>query len=248
MNNTLTIVVKTENLTRKFGQFVAVNQVSMEVKQGEIVGFLGANGAGKTTLIRMLCGLLKPSSGNAMVSGLDIQTQSEKIKQKIGYMSQKFSLYNDLTVEENIEFYAGIYGLSRKQIILKQKEMIQHLQIEPYLTSRTSDLPLGFKQRLALATALLHNPPILFLDEPTSGVDPRIRRSFWEIIYQRAAQGTTIFVTTHFIEESEYCHRVSIIDDGEVIALDTPEKIKKSYKKSSMQEVFSFLIRKKGRS
>ena len=246
--NGLMTVVKTENLTRKFGKFVAVNQVSIEVKRGEIFGFLGANGAGKTTLIRMLCGLLKPTSGNAMVAGLNIQTQSEKIKQKIGYMSQRFSLYNDLTVEENIEFYAGIYGLSRKQINQKQKEMIQYLHITSYLTSRTSDLPLGFKQRLALATALLHDPPILFLDEPTSGVDPRVRRSFWDIIYQRAAQGTTIFVTTHFIEESEYCHRISIIDDGQIIALGTPDKIKKFYKKSSMQEVFSFLIRGKRRS
>ncbi|MBN2028861.1 ABC transporter ATP-binding protein [bacterium] len=240
------IIVKTENLTRQFGRFTAVNQVSIRINRGEIFGFLGANGAGKTTLIRMLCGLLKPSSGEATVAGLDIKRESEKIKQKIGYMSQHFSLYNDLTVKENIEFYAGIYGLNRKQIFQKQNEISKQLQMEPYLDSRTSDLPLGLKQRLALATALLHNPPILFLDEPTSGVDPRARRSFWELIYQKAAQGTTIFVTTHFIDESEYCHRLSIMDNGRMIAIDTPESMKKRYKKKSMQEVFGFLIREKG--
>ncbi len=239
------IIVQTEKLTRQFGQFVAVNQVSIEVNRGEIFGFLGANGAGKTTLIRMLCGLLKPSSGEATVVNLGIKTESEKIKQKIGYMSQHFSLYNDLTVKENIEFYAGIYGLNRKQIVQKQDEISKQLQMEPYLDSRTSDLPLGLKQRLALATALLHNPPILFLDEPTSGVDPRVRRSFWEIIYKKATQGTTIFVTTHFIDESEYCHRLSIMDEGQIIALDTPANLKTRYNKESMQEVFSFLMKKK---
>ncbi len=244
MNQSETIV-KTEKLTRQFGRFVAVNQVSIEINRGEIFGFLGANGAGKTTLIRMLCGLLKPTSGCATVTGLDMKTESEKIKQKIGYMSQHFSLYNDLTVKENIEFYAGIYGLNRKQINQKQKEISRQLQMESYLTSRTSDLPLGLKQRLALATALLHDPPILFLDEPTSGVDPRVRRSFWEIIYQKAAQGTTIFVSTHFIDESEYCHRLSIMDEGQIIALDTPARLKTRYNKESMQEVFSFLMKKK---
>jgi ABC-2 type transport system ATP-binding protein len=238
------ISVKTENLVRKFGSFVAVNQVSIEVYQKEIFGFLGANGAGKTTMIRMLCGLLKPSSGKATVGGLDVYKESERIKRNIGYMSQKFSLYDDLTVEENIDFYGGIYGLDQKEIQKKRDEIYASLGMGNYARALTSDLPLGFKQRLALGCALLHHPRILFLDEPTSGVDPKVRRSFWDIIHQTVASGTTIFVTTHFMEEAEYCHRVSIMDAGKIIALDTPTKLKDRYNKKNMQEVFVALVEK----
>ncbi|KPL04088.1 MAG: ABC transporter ATP-binding protein [candidate division Zixibacteria bacterium SM23_73_2] len=238
------ISVKTENLVRNFGSFVAVNQVNIEVYQKEIFGFLGANGAGKTTMIRMLCGLLKPSSGKATVGGLDVYRQSEQIKRSIGYMSQKFSLYEDLTVEENINFYGGIYDLNQKRIQKKRDEIFFSLGMGDYARTLTYDLPLGFKQRLALGCALLHDPRILFLDEPTSGVDPKARRDFWEIIHQTVALGTTIFVTTHFMEEAEYCHRVFIMDAGKIIALDTPTKLKNRYKKKSMQEVFVTLVEK----
>ncbi|MFH1943278.1 MAG: ABC transporter ATP-binding protein [bacterium] len=243
--NSPEVVIQTEALTRRFGQFVAVDSVSFEVKRGEIFGFLGANGAGKTTTIRMLCGLLQPSAGRASVAGLDVKTQSEHIKRKIGYMSQRFSLYEDLTIIENIEFYAGIYGLNRSQRKQKPGEVLAELGLGIYSDTLTADLPLGFKQRLALGCAMLHNPPILFLDEPTSGVDPRVRRSFWEVIYRKAAQGTTILVTTHFMEESEYCHRVMIMDEGRIIAMNAPDDIKKQYGKSTMQEVFSAIVDKK---
>jgi ABC-2 type transport system ATP-binding protein len=242
--NDIRLSLQTEGLTRRFGRFVAVDRVSIAVRRGEIFGFLGANGAGKTTLIRMLCGLLRPSSGQATVAGLDIYRHSEQIKKHIGYMSQKFSLYADLTVAENINFYGGIYGLNRQQINERLEEVVATIGLENYIHVLTADLPLGFKQRLALACAMLHKPPILFLDEPTSGVDPKARRNFWEFISQTATGGTTVLVTTHFMEEAEYCQRVSIMDAGHIIALDTPGDLKRTYKKKTMQDVFVALARK----
>jgi len=236
------LAVKTEALTRKFGKFVAVDEVSIKVKKGEIFGFLGANGAGKTTMIRMLCGLLKPSSGIASVSGFDVYKQTEKIKQNIGYMSQKFSLYDDLTISENIEFYGGIYGLTKDLINSRREKLLDQVGLSEISDTMTKDIPVGFKQRLALGTALLHNPPIIFLDEPTSGVDPEARRSFWDLIYRTAEDGKTIFVTTHFMDEAEYCHRLSIMRDGKLIALDTPGNLKSQYSKESMQEVFVDIV------
>ena len=238
------ITVKTTNLTRKFGSFVAVDRVSIEVYRGEIFGFLGANGAGKTTMIRVLCGLLRPTSGSATVAGLDVYSQSEQIKHKIGYMSQRFSLYEDLTVEENIEFYGGIYGLIDQQVDNKKEHTFTNFGLGAYSHSLTAALPPGFKQRLALGCAMLHDPPILFLDEPTSGVDPRARREFWDIIHQTSETGTTVLVTTHFMEEAEYCQRVSIMDAGRVIALDAPGRLKQVYGQQTMQEVFVALVRK----
>jgi len=236
------IAVKTESLTRKFGKFIAVDAVSIEVKKGEIFGFLGANGAGKTTMIRMLCGLLKPSAGTAVVGGFDVYKQSEKIKQNIGYMSQKFSLYDDLTINENIEFYGGIYGLSKDLINERREKLLKQVGLADVADNMTIDIPVGFKQRLALGTALLHDPPIIFLDEPTSGVDPEARRSFWDLIYQTAEDGKTVFVTTHFMDEAEYCHRLSIMRDGKLIALDTPGNLKSQYQKESMQDVFVEIV------
>lgn len=235
--------VRSVDLTRKFGKFVAVDNVTIAVKHGEIFGFLGANGAGKTTMIRMLCGLLRPTSGEAAVAGFDIFKQSEQIKRSIGYMSQKFSLYEDLTIAENIEFYGGIYGLSKTQIKQRQEELVQQLQLHKFSNKLTHELPLGFKQRLALGCAMLHDPPIVFLDEPTSGVDPKARRAFWELIYHAAGAGKTVFVTTHFMDEAEYCHRVSIMDQGRVIALDTPTALKNETGKETMQEVFVSLLK-----
>ena len=235
--------VETDKLTRKFGDFVAVNQVSISVKKGEIFGFLGANGAGKTTMIRMLCGLLKPSGGKGTVVGLDVFSENEKIKHKIGYMSQKFSLYNDLTISENIDFYGGIYGLPPARISEKKTELLQQLNLESWKDSLTASLPPGFKQGLALGTAMLHDPPIIFLDEPTSGVDPASRRKFWNIINQTAAGGITVFVTTHYMDEAEYCHRISIMNAGSIIALDTPENLRKQYQKPTIQEVFVGLLK-----
>jgi ABC-2 type transport system ATP-binding protein len=236
------LAVKTVELTRRFGKFVAVDHVSIEVNHGEIFGFLGANGAGKTTMIRMLCGLLKPSQGEASVAGFDVNRESERIKQNIGYMSQKFSLYDDLTISENIEFYGGIYGLSKDLIARRREELLQQVGLTDVANMLTHDLPVGFKQRLALGCALLHDPPILFLDEPTSGVDPRARRGFWNLIYQTSELGKTIFVTTHFMDEAEYCHRLSIMRDGKVIALDTPGNLKTHYRKESMQDVFVEIV------
>ena len=232
------ISVKTENLTRRFGKFTAVDRVSIEVYRGEIFGFLGANGAGKTTMIRMLCGLLEPSDGSGTVAGFDIYRQSEQIKRNIGYMSQKFSLYDDLTIAENIEFFGGIYGLSREKIRERKAALIDQLGLHDFADKMTRELPLGFKQRLALGTAMLHDPPILFLDEPTSGVDPVARRDFWDLIYDTANLGKTIFVSTHFMDEAEYCHRVSIMQAGRLIALDSPGALKSQYGKDSMQDVF----------
>ena len=237
------LAVKTEALTRKFGKFVAVDEVSIKVKKGEIFGFLGANGAGKTTMIRMLCGLLKPTAGKATVAGYDVYKQTEKIKQNIGYMSQKFSLYDDLTISENIEFYGGIYGLAKDLLNNRREKLLDQVGLSEIADTMTKDIPVGFKQRLALGTALLHDPPIIFLDEPTSGVDPEARRSFWDLIYQTAEEGKTIFVTTHFMDEAEYCHRLSIMRDGKLIALDTPGNLKQQYSKDNMQDVFVEIVK-----
>ncbi len=234
--------VEARELTRRFGDFTAVDRVSFQVRQGEIFGFLGANGAGKTTAIRMLCGLLAPSGGEAWVDGIPILTQPERVKLRIGYMSQKFSLYDDLFVLENLEFYGGIYGLSRKQIVQRSGEMLERFGLADYARSLTADLPLGYKQRLALGCAALHHPGVLFLDEPTSGVDPIARRRFWEMIYDLAESGTTVFVTTHYMDEAEYCSRVSIMVDGRIAALDSPEKLKAAQAASSMQDVFVNLV------
>jgi len=244
MPNFSETAVRTTDLTRTFGPFVAVDKVSMEVWKGEIFGFLGANGAGKTTVIRILCGLLKPSNGSATVAGLDVDVHSEEIKHKIGYMSQKFSLYEDLTVRENVQFYGGIYGLTGEQIRKKEELVFSRFGLGPYVRSLTASLPLGFKQRLALGCAILHDPQILFLDEPTSGVDPRARREFWDIIHRAAEEGTTVLVTTHFMEEAEYCDRVLIMDAGRIVAMDTPHNLRTQYRKESVQEVFVELVRK----
>jgi ABC-2 type transport system ATP-binding protein len=241
-----TISVKTNQLTRRFGKFVAVDKVSIEVYQKEIFGFLGANGAGKTTMIRMLCGLLKPSDGDGTVAGFDIKKQSEIIKQNIGYMSQKFSLYEDLTISENIEFYGGVYGLSKEKIEQKKDGLFRQLKLDEYAKKYTRDLPLGIRQRLALGSALLHDPPIIFLDEPTSGVDPKARRGFWDLIYQTAESGKTVFVTTHYMDEAEYCHRISIMREGKLIALDSPAHLREKYRKKSMQDVFISLVKTNG--
>jgi len=238
--------VEAENLSRLFGDFKAVDAISFQVHEGEIFGFLGANGAGKTTTIRMLCGLLMPSSGKAHVHGLNVFTQSEAIKQHIGYMSQKFSLYDDLTVSENIEFYGGIYGLSRANIQRRTQELLQELQLQDQADRLTGALPVGWKQRLALSSALLHDPPIVFLDEPTSGVDPEARRQFWLLIYELAAKGKTIFVTTHFMDEAEYCHRVSIMKNGRIEALDTPSRLKQAHKADNLNDVFLKIVGESG--
>ncbi len=236
-------VIHTENLNKTFGSFIAVNNISFNVEKGEIFGFLGANGAGKTTAIKMLCGLLTPTSGKATVAGFDVFKQSESIKKTIGYMSQKFSLYNDLTVWENITLYAGIYGLSNKKIKERGANLIKMLEIEDFAHKLVESLPLGFKQKLAFSVAVIHNPQIVFLDEPTGGVDPITRRQFWEMIYQAAERGTTVFVTTHYMDEAEYCDRVSIMVDGVIEALDTPKGLKKQFNVESMDEVFLHLAR-----
>jgi ABC-2 type transport system ATP-binding protein len=234
--------VQTENLGKRFGKFEAVKNLNLAVNEGEIFGFLGANGAGKTTAIRMLCGLLLPSSGNGRVAGFDIYKQSEKIKQCIGYMSQKFSLYDDLTPAENVEFYGGVYGLQRQALLKKRAELLEELGLVEQAAMLTRSLPLGYKQRLALSCALLHDPKIVFLDEPTGGVDPEARRNFWDLIYHMAQQGKTIFVTTHYMDEAEYCNRVSIMYQGEIIALGSPQALKQKFGKASMQEVFIHLV------
>ncbi len=237
--------VKVENLTKTFGKFVAVNNISFEVSRGEIFGFLGANGAGKTTTIRMLCGLLLPTSGQAWVHGFDIGKQPESVKENIGYMSQKFSLYNDLTVEENITFYGGVYGLDKEVLDQQKNWMLDKLNLRAQRKTLTSEIPLGWKQRLALGCAILHNPSIVFLDEPTSGVDPISRRNFWELIYDLAVRGTTVFVTTHYMDEAEYCNRLSIMHQGEIITIDSPNKLKASYQKTSIEDVFISLVNRK---
>ena len=240
---TTEIVIKTDKLTKRFGDFVAVNAVTFEVLRGEIFGFLGANGAGKTTAMRMLCGLSIPTSGKATVAGFDVFTETEKIKRNIGYMSQKFSLYDDLTVRENIRFYGGIYGLRGAVLTEKMAFLIKNLQLEDFADKLVRSLPLGWRQKLAFSIAIIHEPKVVFLDEPTGGVDPVTRRQFWEMIYAAAARGTTAFVTTHYMDEAEYCDRVSIMVDGEIHALDTPAGLKRTYEADSMDDVFLKLAR-----
>lgn len=234
--------VHAEKLTKRFGSFTAVDELSLTVLQGEIFGFLGANGAGKTTAIRMFCGLLQPSSGFARVAGFDLRTHARDVKQNIGYMSQKFSLYDDLTVSQNIEFFGGIYGLARKQIAEKTEMLLVELQLEGRGNLLTRSLPLGWKQRLALGVSMLHDPPIIFLDEPTGGVDPISRRNFWRLIYDIAAAGKTVFVTTHYMDEAEYCGRLSIMYEGRIIELGKPGDLKRKYGLDSMQDVFVHLV------
>jgi ABC-2 type transport system ATP-binding protein len=236
-------VIKADRLTKKFGDFIATNAISFEVEKGEIFGFLGANGAGKTTAMRMLCGLSIPSSGAATVAGFDVYKETEKIKQNIGYMSQKFSLYEDLTVKENIRFYAGIYGMSRPGIKEKMAALLHQLKLTTEENTLVKSLPLGWKQKLAFSVAILHEPKIVFLDEPTGGVDPVTRREFWNLIYEAAAKGITIFVTTHYMDEAEYCNRISIMVDGKIEALDTPTNLKAIFNAASMDEVFLQLAR-----
>lgn len=236
----------TRDLTRKFGNFTATDAISFEVSQGEIFGFLGANGAGKTTAMRMLCGLLAPTSGSATVAGYDVGTQPEMVKRNIGYMSQKFSLYEDLTVKENFRFYGGVYGLRKKEISARLAEMLERLQLTFVTDALVGSLPLGWKQKLSFSLAMLHRPGIVFLDEPTGGVDPITRRQFWDMIYEAAHSGVTIFVTTHYMDEAEYCHRVSIMVDGRIKALDTPENLRKSFNAPNMDSVFQALARGTG--
>ena len=242
MNNDKVIIA--EGLTKNFGDFVAVDHISFEVAKGEIFGFLGANGAGKTTAMRMLCGLSTPSSGKSMVAGFDLFREAEKIKKNIGYMSQKFSLYEDLTIRENIQFYGGIYGLTKKQIQDKTNYLVEHLHLQDHQNSLVRSLPLGWKQKLAFSGAIVHDPAIVFLDEPTGGVDPVTRREFWELIYDASERGITVFVTTHYMDEAEYCNRVCIMVDGRIEALDTPKGLKNTYNSASMDEVFLKLARK----
>ena len=242
------IVIQADQLTKQFGHFTAVDHISFEVNRGEIFGFLGANGAGKTTAMRMLCGLSLPSSGKASVAGFDVYRENEKIKRSIGYMSQKFSLYEDLTVSENIRFYAGIYGKTDKFIKEKTRNILSQLHMEHEADKLVKELPLGWRQKLAFSVAIFHEPQIVFLDEPTGGVDPVTRREFWTMIYQAAATGITVFVTTHYMDEAEYCNRVSIMVDGRIDALDTPTGLKKTYEAKSMDEVFLKLARKATRT
>ena len=236
-------IVSTDKLTKKFGDFTATNAISIQVERGEIFGFLGANGAGKTTAMRMLCGLLKPTSGAATVAGYDVFTQAERIKENIGYMSQKFSLYNDLTLNENIDFYGGVYGLNRKQIKERKRRIIEGYDLDDVANTLVREIPLGWKQKLAFALALIHEPKVVFLDEPTGGVDPITRRQFWDLIYEAAHAGVTIFVTTHYMDEAEYCDRVSIMVDGSIKAMGTPAELKTEYAVSTMDDVFQILAR-----
>jgi ABC-2 type transport system ATP-binding protein len=243
MNNGREIVIHVEGLVKKFGDFVANDHLTFDVKQGEIFGFLGANGAGKTTAIRILCGLSAPTSGEVFVAGLNAYTQSEEIKKNIGYMSQKFSLYDDLTIVENIRFYAGIYGISTKAIKERTEELLERLSLQDSRNKLISDLPLGWKQKLAFSVAVFHKPEIVFLDEPTGGVDPITRRQFWDLIYQASAEGITVFVTTHYMDEAEYCNRVSIMSEGKIADIDTPQALKAKYNVHNMDEVFYKIAR-----
>jgi ABC-2 type transport system ATP-binding protein len=241
-------VIIANKLTKKFGDFTAVNAISFEVYKGEIFGFLGANGAGKTTAMRILSGLSYPSSGKAMVAGFDVYEESEEIKKNIGYMSQKFSLYENLTVRENIRFFGGIYGLGRKELKTASEALIERLQLGPEANKLVGSLPLGWKQKIAFSVAILHSPKVVFLDEPTGGVDPITRRQFWELIYEASEQGITAFVTTHYMDEAEYCDRVSIMVDGSIAALDSPLKLKQQFNAVSMDDVFLQLARGAKRS
>ncbi|UCD18309.1 MAG: ABC transporter ATP-binding protein [Candidatus Zixiibacteriota bacterium] len=234
--------VITNNLTRKFGDFTAVDGINLAVKNGEIFGFLGANGAGKTTAIRMLCGLLLPTTGSGTVSGFDIYRENERIKRTIGYMSQKFSLYHDLTGKENLRFYGLVYRVPQRRLSNRISELTEQLDLKAFIDRPAGSLPVGWRQRLALAAALLHRPTILFLDEPTGGVDPVFRRRFWDILYRLAEEGTTLFITTHYMDEAEFCGRISIMHRGRIIELDRPERLTKKYAMPDLQEVFIHLI------
>ena len=238
------VVIHTDKLTKRFGSFIAANEITFEVQAGEIFGFLGANGAGKTTAMRMLCGLSIPSSGQATVAGFDVYKETEQIKQNIGYMSQKFSLYEDLTVIENIDFFGGIYGIPGKELKAKRNAMIETLGLKSEADKLVGSLPLGWKQKLAFSVAVLHEPKIVFLDEPTGGVDPVTRRQFWDLIYEASDRGITIFVTTHYMDEAEYCDRISMMVDGVIKALDSPKNLKTQFQADSMNDVFVRLARK----
>jgi ABC-2 type transport system ATP-binding protein len=237
------LVIQAENLTKTFGAFTAVDAISFSVRKGEIFGFLGANGAGKTTAMKMLIGISSPTSGKATVAGFDVSSEAEKIKKNIGYMSQKFALYDDLTVKQNITFFGGIYGLSRVQIKLKTAELVDELDLKEVVNQLVGALPLGWKQKISFSVSLLHNPKIVFLDEPTGGVDPITRRQFWEMIYKAANNGTTVFVTTHYMDEAEYCDRVSIMVNGKIEALDSPKNLKAQFAAENMNDVFLKLAR-----
>ena len=237
------VVIKTEHLTKRFGNFTAVDNISFEVEKGEIFGFLGANGAGKTTAMKMLIGISKPTSGKGWVAGYDIAKEAEQVKKSIGYMSQKFSLYDDLKVWENIRLYAGIYGMKEKEIAEKTEKTLQELGFEKERNTLVKSLPLGWKQKLAFSVAIFHDPQIVFLDEPTGGVDPATRRMFWEMIYEASARNITVFVTTHYMDEAEYCNRVSIMVDGRIDALDSPKNLKQQFGVQTMDEVFRKLAR-----
>ena len=241
-------ILSVRELSKKFGGFTAVDRISFDVARGEIFGFLGANGAGKTTAMRMLCGLSYPTSGSGTVAGCDVMRESERIKRRIGYMSQRFSLYDDMTVLENIRLYGGIYGLSRRRILRRAVEILRRLDFRSESRTLVGALPLGWKQKLAFSVATLHRPELVFLDEPTGGVDPITRRQFWELIYEAAAGGTTVFVTTHYMDEAEYCSRVSVMVDGRIRALGTPAALKKQYAAATMDEVFRTLARGAKRS
>lgn len=238
------IVIKAERLTKQFGNFTATDHITFEVREGEIFGFLGANGAGKTTAMRMLCGLSQPSDGWATVAGYDVATQHEQVKRNIGYMSQKFSLYDDLTVEENFTLFGGIYGMSKKKIKEKTTRLLEELDFSSERKTLVKSLPLGWKQKLAFSLAIFHDPKIVFLDEPTGGVDPVTRRQFWELIYRAADRNITVFVTTHYMDEAEYCDRVSIMVDGKIEALDSPANLKQQFEVETMYDVFYTLARK----
>jgi ABC-2 type transport system ATP-binding protein len=246
--NSREIVIHVDRLTKRFGAFIAVDCISFDVEKGEIFGFLGANGAGKTTAMRMLCGLSKPTSGKASVAGFDIAKETEKIKKNIGYMSQKFSLYEDLKVWENIRLFGGIYGMKKNEITSKTEQLLHTLGLADERNMLVKSLPLGWKQKLAFSVSIFHEPKIVFLDEPTGGVDPATRRQFWELIYEASERGITIFVTTHYMDEAEYCNRVSIMVDGKIKALDTPSNLKHQFDVANMDEVFSGLARTAKRS
>lgn len=243
MMDTNNIVISAQKLTKQFGDFTAVDQISFEVYRGEIFGFLGANGAGKTTAMRMLCGLSKPSGGAASVAGFDVYKEPEQIKRNIGYMSQKFSLYEDLTIKENIHFFGGIYGLNDQVLQEKSDSLIQQLGLVDHANTLVGSLPLGWKQKLAFSVAIIHQPSIVFLDEPTGGVDPITRRQFWDLIYEAADMGITIFVTTHYMDEAEYCNRISMMVDGKIAALDSPTALKQDFAAETMDDVFFQLAR-----
>lgn len=232
------ISISVRNLTKKFGNFTAVDNISFDVRKGEIFGFLGANGAGKTTAMRMLCGLSIPTSGSATVAGYDVARNPEEVKRHIGYMSQKFSLYQELTVERNLKLFATIYGMSNHEIAERSELLYHELDMGEMRRSLVRDLPVGWKQKLAFSVSTIHRPDVVFLDEPTGGVDPMARRKFWELIYKASASGITVFVTTHYLDEAEYCHRVSVMVDGAIKALDTPQALKRQYGAQTMDEVF----------